>query len=136
MTKCDEGRAAPAPPHLVVFFQIFTFFGEEGWGYFYGWSKERGMHKMSEQNRLMYVTRTVPEVNEAVWIVPRAAAPRTGSTSCPESLDGDHTPCLQVDDEKSPYWNRTPACFVGHSPNRKMMVRDVLSMILSGESAP
>ena len=33
MTKCDEGRAAPAPSHLVVFFKISLF--SENFSFFF-----------------------------------------------------------------------------------------------------
>ena len=121
---------------------------------FHGWGEEeKGRDHMSEQNRLMYVTGTIPRVNEAVLIGPVAPAWR-GATSCPERVDW---PCLQVDSVSGEsgfvhischhfapnlictpieiLWRDDDAeqCFVRHMPDNKSHMIDISENILSGQ---
>lgn len=98
--------------------------------WFYGWNGPRD--KMSEQNRLMYIYHTNPEVRKRILPVPRQQAAFTNYTSCPEKVDKDHTPCLQDDYEMNAKWNRTgPSCFVNHYSNRKKFVHMVYEKVLN-----
>jgi len=91
---------------------------------FHGWSDEeeaeRLGNKMGEQNRLMYIFGTNKEVRNGVWPVPRQPNLDNGSTSCPNSHDKDHVPCLQVDQASTVKWNPTSSyCFVSHFADDK-----------------
>lgn len=101
---------------------------------FYGWSPNvppaiNHGHKMSEQNRLMYVFNMDADVGELVWPVPRQLSVRNIS-SCPEAIHF-HTPCLQNDRAKWGEWDSSPSCFINHYADRKEAVHDVLQMMNS-----
>jgi hypothetical protein len=93
---------------------------------FHGWSgddTERVGYKMGEQNRLMYVYGTDPQVRESVWSVPRQRSEEWNSESCPNAVDADHTPCLQSDFTSGMKWNPSePFCFIHHRPDDKERV--------------
>ncbi|KAL3920645.1 MAG: hypothetical protein SGILL_003155 [Bacillariaceae sp.] len=87
--------------------------------------------KMSEQNRLMYIYGTYPEMKDAIWPVPRQISDEFKSASCPNSDDKEHTPCLQKDFVADAEWNDTskPTCFVNHYADEKSKAVEVMQMI-------
>lgn len=92
---------------------------------FHGWGSGN-REKMSEQNRLMYLFNTDPDVNKEVWPVPRAASRFTNTTSCPEDTL-HHLPCLQNDRIKFAEWElETPSCYINHYADIKPQVIEVL----------
>jgi hypothetical protein len=101
---------------------------------FYGWTSEAtNTHKMSEQNRLMYLFHTELEIQQTVWPVPRKPSRFTNTTSCPEDVPY-HNPCLQNDRGKFGEWDAMPACFINHYADRKMGVFQVLDLMMNGVS--
>eukprot|EP00531_Pseudo-nitzschia_arenysensis_P015308 CAMPEP_0116136138 /NCGR_PEP_ID=MMETSP0329-20121206/11561_1 /TAXON_ID=697910 /ORGANISM="Pseudo-nitzschia arenysensis, Strain B593" /LENGTH=365 /DNA_ID=CAMNT_0003630979 /DNA_START=157 /DNA_END=1250 /DNA_ORIENTATION=+ len=93
---------------------------------FHGWHAEEESRrigdKMGEQNRLMWVFGSDPKVREVVWPVPREKSD-IGSTSCPSTIDLDHTPCLQNDGTHKMIWNPSgPACHVNHYADHKNII--------------
>jgi hypothetical protein len=94
--------------------------------YFHGWSGDHRLgYKMGEQNRLMYVYATDPEVRGAVWPVPRQKSDAFNSESCPNAVDETHTPCLQSDFMKHVKWNSSePSCFISHYADDKKLIID------------
>ena len=103
-----------------------NFFDPEDDEFFHGWSGDdarRVGSKMGEQNRLMYIYRSDPQVREIVWPVPRQRSENFNSESCPNAVDADHTPCLQSDFYKGMRWNPSePFCFIHHHPDEKEQV--------------
>jgi len=104
-------------------------------GWFEGWdisSNHRYGHKMSEQNRLMHVYHTNPDARRRILPVPKQLGAKTNSSSCPELVDGNHTPCLQNDNEShNAKWNRRGlTCFINHYANTKDVVYKVSNLVL------
>jgi len=89
---------------------------------FFGWDgnyAERIGNKMGEQNRLMYLYATNPDVRSAIWPVPRKRSVEFNSESCPDGMAG-YTPCLQSDWISEAMWDTTePSCYVNHYAERK-----------------
>ncbi|CAB9513083.1 expressed unknown protein [Seminavis robusta] len=106
-------------------------------GSFHGWSGDSTERlvgdRMGEQNRLMYIYGTNPEVHNAVWPVPRQISrPPENSTSCPSDIHG-HTPCLQNDFAHAVEWNvpvDQPSCFINHYADEKPRVKNVTALML------
>ena len=110
-------------------------FHHEKHGYLHGWSKKNNepdyADKMSEQNRLMYVFHTNPDVQKVMWPVPRQIS-RDKSSSCPKADGEEHTPCLQKDFKPHVTWNSSgPSCFIDHHADRKHLVHNVSEIILN-----
>ncbi|KAL9187643.1 hypothetical protein ACHAXT_006021 [Thalassiosira profunda] len=123
-----------------------------GQEHFFGWDKKKaGREKMSEQNRLMFIFRTDPDVQQHVWPVPRQVVEGVNTESCPNYVG--HVPCLQNDFAGKAKWrdaaahwnpkemseNRTrksggddPFCFVQHHADKKEEVSNVLQQIWDG----
>mmetsp|Transcript_12931 Transcript_12931/g.29512 ORF Transcript_12931/g.29512 Transcript_12931/m.29512 type:complete len:448 (+) Transcript_12931:89-1432(+) len=110
-----------------------NFYLDEHWGYFNGWAWDdnRGLDKMSEQNRLMYIAWTIPKVREAMLIGPTFPS-RSKLTSCPERVDG---PCLQKDSFRGIEWtdNDEEHCYVQHMSERKNNMINISKNILNGQ---
>mmetsp|Transcript_34569 Transcript_34569/g.81500 ORF Transcript_34569/g.81500 Transcript_34569/m.81500 type:complete len:379 (+) Transcript_34569:221-1357(+) len=105
---------------------------------FHGWNnnnaKDQLGDKMGEQNRLMYIYATNPDVHEAVWPVPRQRSVEFNSESCPNEVDEAHTPCLQNDDMHQVNWNPSePSCFVHHYPDAKDALLQYANEVMKDE---
>eukprot|EP00536_Pseudo-nitzschia_multiseries_P017973 jgi/Psemu1/315267/fgenesh1_kg.1993_\ len=104
---------------------------------FHGWTKDdadRVGDKMGEQNRLMYIYGTNPDVHEAVWPVPRQKSVEFNSESCPNAVDETHTPCLQHDSMSTVKWDQSgPSCFVHHYPDEKMVLIEYTKEVMKNE---
>ena len=109
----------------------------------YGWpptATNPTRNKMSEQNQLMYVYGTNPEVARRVLPVPRRPGSVSGTTSCPEEVDDAHVPCLQDDDKAhNPEWDRRRrlSCFVNRYTNSKHAIHELYERIVeSSDKGP
>ncbi|MGK3738333.1 MAG: hypothetical protein ACI90V_005180 [Bacillariaceae sp.] len=100
---------------------------------FNGWEgndAKRIGDKMGEQNRLMYIYATDPDVRSAVWPVPRKRSVEFNSESCPSDLKG-YTPCLQSDFIYKAKWDTTdPSCYVNHYADEKIQVLEHAKMMM------
>ena len=89
---------------------------------------------MSEQNRLMYVYGTIPEVAMEALPVPRMTGSKSNTTSCPEIVDAAHAPCLQDDSAlANAIWDRGggySTCFVNHYFGSKGTMRRVFHLVV------
>lgn len=106
--------------------------------YFHGWTgnnEHRIGDKMGEQNRLMYIYGTDPDVHEAVWPVPRQKSVEHNSESCPNAVDEGHTPCLQSDFMSLVKWNPSePSCFINHYPDKKDIIVKYAKAIMNDKN--
>ena len=100
---------------------------------FNGWvgnDAQRIGDKMGEQNRLMYIFATDPDVRSAVWPVPRKRSAEFNSESCPSGMEG-YTPCLQSDFISQAKWDTTdPSCYVNHYADEKEQVLQHAKMMM------
>jgi hypothetical protein len=108
--------------------------------YFHGWWPENPSHinnadKMSEQNRLMYIFNNDADVRKKIWPVPREISEVFNSSSCPNAVNVNYTPCLQNDFAGVQWDPSTPACFINHYADRKEAVHEVLEMMVHGKKS-
>jgi len=99
-----------------------VFIEHEGFSGWDGNYAERIGDKMGEQNRLMYLYATDPDMRSAIWPVPRKRSVEHNSESCPNGIAG-YTPCLQNDFSYEATWDTTePSCYVNHYTDDKKVV--------------
>ncbi|EJK72602.1 hypothetical protein THAOC_05849, partial [Thalassiosira oceanica] len=128
----DSILSSPRHAPTDMFRSLANFYLDEHWGYFNGWAWDdnRGLDKMSEQNRLMYIAWTIPKVREAMLIGPTFPS-RSKLTSCPERVDG---PCLQKDSFRIEWTdNDEEHCYVQHMSERKNNMINISKNILNGQ---